>query len=629
MSMLHINFWQTSCRVVFLFVFSLTATYAQLVPTYIVNIPMRDGKALAADVYVPNNCTNCPTILIQTPYNKNAFRNGLPLGYGQNLQNSPYSWVVVDWRGFFASVPAAAAQANRGQDGYDVIDWIVAQPWSSGKVGTWGPSALGGIQYQTAREKHPNHTCAVPLVAHPQQSYDSYFYGGVLEKSRLQSLDILGFGISSVILANTYYSPTWQFAENSTWYPQDIQIPTLQIGGWYDHNIDKMVDWYAATRNQAAANVRNKQWLLVGPWVHGGTGPAFIGSPNQGELVYVNAAFRSDVMARNFFEFYLLGVANNWETTPGITYYELGKNGWNTSTASSIEIAHTDELFLNPNQGLSTQKGSGASMFTCDPKNPSPTIGGQTLSPGLNQGPYDQSSLESRSDVLHFSTAALPADIAVSGRVRLQLFVQANQPDVDIAVRLVDQYPDGRNMLINDGIRRLRFRNGYTKADETFMSPGQVYPVEVELPFVDYTWKTGHALKVYISGNSATRWDVNLQNGGTMYIAGDTNTAQIQIHHSLQYPSKIVLPGNNILLDAGDISTADQLQVYPNPASHTVTISSPEPVKSYTLTDFSGRLIARADLRSEQIDISSLPDGIYFMQFYGAGFFAIKKLIKN
>ncbi|MBK6932973.1 MAG: CocE/NonD family hydrolase [Saprospirales bacterium] len=128
------------------------ALHAQLTPTYTVNIPARDGKTLAADVYVPSGCMSCPTILIQTPYNKNLFRLGLPLGTQQNLHASPYNWVVVDWRGFYGSAAAAVAQPNRGLDGYDVIDWIADQPWSNKKVGTWGPSALGGIQYQTAKE---------------------------------------------------------------------------------------------------------------------------------------------------------------------------------------------------------------------------------------------------------------------------------------------------------------------------------------------------------------------------------------------------------------------------------------------------------------------------------------------
>ena len=139
-------------RVLLFFIFLGFKVFSQMTPTYIVNIPMRDGKNLSADVFVPNGASTFSTILIQTPYNKNNFRNGLPLGYLQNLNSSPYAWVVVDWRGFYGSSSALVSQPNRGQDGYDVIDWIVAQTWSNGKVGSWGPSALGGVQYNTMKE---------------------------------------------------------------------------------------------------------------------------------------------------------------------------------------------------------------------------------------------------------------------------------------------------------------------------------------------------------------------------------------------------------------------------------------------------------------------------------------------
>src|SRR5690606_18844251 len=99
-------------------------------------------------------------------------------------------------------------------------------------------------------------------------------------------------------------------------------IPTLQIGGWYDHNIDKMLDWYEATRNSSAMAVRDQQWLLVGPWVHGGTGAATVGSSIQGELSYPNAAGVANSMARDFFDYYLLDATNNWDNTDFITYYE-------------------------------------------------------------------------------------------------------------------------------------------------------------------------------------------------------------------------------------------------------------------------------------------------------------------
>ncbi len=97
-------------------------------------------------------------------------------------------------------------------------------------------------------------------------------------------------------------------------------------------------------------------------------------------------------------------------------------------------------------------------------------MGGPTFSQSLDQGPYDQISLEARQDLITFSTGDLFSHIAVSGRVKLNLHVECNQPDADIAVRHVDVYPYVRNILINDGIKRMRFRNGLRLAVEAFMT---------------------------------------------------------------------------------------------------------------------------------------------------------------
>lgn len=598
-----------------IFVISAFHFYAQMTPTQQVSIPMRDGKSLAADIYIPAGCTSCPSILIQTPYNKNLFRNGLPLGILQNLNSSNYSWVVVDWRGFYGSSAAAVSQPDRGQDGYDVIEWISAQNWSNQKIGTWGPSALGVIQYQTMKEQHPNHICAVPIVADPQTYYGGYFYGGVLEKSRLAQLDALGYGLSTTVLANPYYSNLWQFTEQNSWYPSSIQIPTLQIGGWYDHNIENMIKWYTATRTSAEQSVRNKQWLLVGPWVHGGTGSAYVGSGTQGELSYPNAAFRSDQMALEFFDYHLRNANTTWPSTPMITYYETGKDTWNSSSASSIANTNSTELNLNSNGVLSLENGLGSTNFTVDPRNPSPTIGGPTLSSSLSQGPYDQSSLDNRNDLQTFETGVLANDFSISGKVKLTVYVESTQADGDIVLRLVDLYPDGRNMLITDGIKRMRFRNGYRQTDESFLSAGQVVPVEVDLPFTNYTWKSGHKIKIYVSGNSALRWDVNLQNGGTMYVAGDTNTALITVHHNAQYPSKINLPGANLSLGVSEL-TKNSLHIFPNPASSKIYFQTDGNFipKSFILINLLGQEIIAKRVESNFIDLSPINAGIYLLK---------------
>jgi predicted acyl esterase len=587
-------------------------TFGQLTPTFDeISIPMRDGEVLSADVYIPAGADSCEVILIQTPYDKNMFANALPMGIGQNLDGQPYAFVIVDWRGFYGSSGADLSNFERGEDGYDIIEWITQQPWHLNRVGTWGPSALGGVQYQTAREQHPNHTCAVPLVAHPQQHYQGYFYGGALEESRLQQLDALGYGLSPIILSNVYYSPLWQISEAETWYPSDIHIPTLQIGGWYDHNINKMMEWYTATRNSALPAVQNEQWLLVGPWVHGGTGIAFVGSPNQGELNYPNAAYINNDMALDFFDHYLLGATNGWDTTDLITYYGMGENVWLTSNSDRIDFTTSDNLFLNDGGILSiNNSGTSSTSFTSDPNNPSPTIGGHTLSVGLDQGPYDQSILDSRNDVTTFQSGILYADATISGNVTAHLRISSDQPDCDIVVRLVDVYPDNRSMLINDGIRRLRFRNGYTQNDEAFMTPGQVYSVDVTLPFTHYTWKAGHRIKVYISGNSNTRWNVNLQDGGTMYQPGTGNVANITVHHNQTDASYITLPGSNTSLGVSS-QEHTTLRVFPNPTSDYITIEGVE-YPNYRLIDASGALLLEGS--GNTLDVQSLSKGLYFIE---------------
>jgi uncharacterized protein len=602
------------------FVFSVLLyplSYAVVTPTLNdVWVIMSDGDSLEADVYIPLGVDSAEVILVQTPYNKNQFSLTLPFQINTNtlLNNQQFIWVIVDWRGFYGSNMADVSNVDRGQDAYDVCDWIVSQTWHKDRIGTWGPSALGGIQYQLIEKDHPNHTCAVPQVATGHQSYDAYFYGGVLEKARLDQLDALGYGLSPIILAQVYDSFVWDAAAASSWYADDIKIPTLAQGGWYDHNIDKMMTFYKDARNLADLSVQNEQWLLVGPWVHGGTGAAYMGSSIQGELTYPNAEFKTDSMALNFFEFYLLDSVNGWDATPMVTYYDIGNDVWQSSNSDDISFLTTDILYLNQNNQLISGMGVDSSSIISDPQNPSPTIGGATLSNNLNQGPYDQSSLDARTDLVTFTTGILSTNVSVTGRIQLDLYVSADQADCDISVRLVDKYPDGRNMLITDGIKRMRFRNNsYTQTDEVFMTNGVVYNVQVDLPFTNYTWIAGHELKIYIGGNHAIRFDVNEQDGGAMYQTVTGNTANISIHHNATYPSQIKLPGNNPSLNIADGARIN-FSLFPNPANNQLSIESDFLIQSYQIVDLSGKLIVHETYTNGSIDISNLEPALYILK---------------
>ena len=606
--------------------------YGQITPTYDdVLIPMSDLKELEADIYIPNACTSCEVILIQTPYNKDLFEwVGLPMGIGPNLDDQPFIWVVVDWRGFYGSAPAAVANPDRGQDGYDVCEWIKDQSWHGERIGTWGPSALGNIQYELIGKHHPNHTCAVPVVASPQFSYNNYFYGGVLEEARLEQLDALGYGLSPIVLANVYYSSMWQYAESMTYFPDQIEIPTLQIGGWYDHNIDENMKFYKDSRYQAAMDVQDEQWLLIGPWVHGGTGTASVGSATQGQLLYPNAELVNNDMAWDFFEYYLLDSVNGWNTTPKITYYELGANTWHTTNEADLAIASTEILYLNSANRLTTEYGNSSSTFLSDPNDPTPTIGGATLHPDLDQGPYDQTYLDGRNDIHTFETDPLPENISVSGRITLKLYISATQPDCDIAIRLVDQYPDGTNMLITDGIKRMRFRNGYTADAEEMMIPGEIYYVEVSLPFVNYTWLTDHKIKIYVSGNSATRWNLNAQDGGPMYTAVTPNSAEITVYHNENHKSKIALPGYNPVLGIEHNESSAHFELYPNPANENLIIKTDATFNNYAIADLSGRVILSGQLIQNTISVATLESGVYLLSLVDPeGNVTEKKFVKQ
>ncbi|MDX2360687.1 MAG: CocE/NonD family hydrolase [Crocinitomicaceae bacterium] len=612
----------------FNFMFLLFTSSAQLTPTFDdIMIPMRDGLSLEADIYIPSGVDSAEVILIQTPYNKDLLSWSLPMGVQQNLDGQPFIWVIVDWRGFYGSFGALIPQPNRGEDGYDVCEWIKDQIWFKDRIGTWGPSALGGVQYYLAREQHPNHTCAVPMVATAHQSYDSYFTNGVLEKARLEQLDALGYGLSPIVLANPYDNITWQFAASTTWFPSDIHIPTLQIGGWYDHNIDLMMDFYEDARNTADITVQDEQWLLVGPWVHGGTGAANVGTSIQGELTYPNAEFVSDTMAWDFLNYYLLDAPNNWQNTDKITYYEPGIDAWNSSNAASIESLTNDVLYFNDGGALSPSLGSGSTTLVSDSQNPSPTIGGATLHSTLDQGPYDQSSLEGRNDILVFSTATLGQEVTISGRVGLNLEIEADQEDCDVSIRLIDEYPDGRNMLITDGIARMRFRNGYEQTDEAFMVTGTVYNRQFDLPFTNYTWLAGHKIKVLVGGNSSYRWDVNLQNGGPMYTAGDTNIANISLHHSTTNTSSITLPGDNPHLGTNELSTI-AMNIYPNPVQDELIVDSKVVFTHVEVIDLSGRVLISMSKFEGTLNTQSLNSGVYLLRVSDGESWTEKRFVK-
>ncbi len=565
---------------VFFVTILLNNATSQILSPAIDSIPLRDGKKLAADVYLPDTTGGIqyPTILVQTPYNRIWYRLGLPM-IGLDLAGSPFAFVILDWRCFYGSAGACISSPDRGEDGFDAVEWIAAQPWSDGQVATWGPSALGRVQYMTAKENPPHLVCAVPMVAGPQYNYLEYFPGGAARDEYIDQLDALGYGMSPILYANPYYNLLWSISESTNFYPDSIRIPMLMIGGWYDHNTTVMLDFFEAARTSSDISVRDQHKLLMGPWVHGGHGSAYVGTDSAGQLSYPAAAGVSDSMAFRFLKYYLLNDPNGWDTLSPVINFQTGSDEWQYINEWPSAILPETNIYLRSDGTLNNTPSSANSdslTFQFDPRDPSPTVGGPTLRADMVQGPYDQAPVvESRNDILVFTTTELPGDVMVQGYPKVVLFVTSDCKDTDFAVRLTDVYPDGRSMLLVDGIRRARFRNGFSTADTASMQAGVVYEVEVELNPISHTFKSGHHIRIDVTSSNYPRFNANMNDGGPMYTDGDTTIANNTIHCSLTHPSRLILPTDPFMF-VSELSVQEQLISFPNPANQSVQIVLPE-----------------------------------------------------
>jgi len=290
------------------------------------------------------------------------------------------------------------------------------------------------------------------------------------------------------------------------------------IAGWYDHNIDAAVDQYDTCAKSSPLPLGTKHHFLIGPWAHGGNGTAFVGTANQGQLNYPNAAGFNDTLSLQFFDYHLRNINNGWDARKPVMFYQMGDEQWLEDTQWPVNYTTSTNYYLQHNGSLSkTQSISDSLTFSYNPSSPSPTVGGPTLRNDLQQGPYDQvPAVESRFDLITFETAVSSQDLKIKGRIEANFFISSDKPDTDVAVRITDVYPDGRSMLIMDGIQRMRFRNGYRTSDTAFMQPGQVYPVNIKLSNSAITIKAGHKLRIIVTGSNYPRFNRNMNNGGAV-----------------------------------------------------------------------------------------------------------------
>ncbi len=506
-----------------------------------VAIPVRDGKSLAADVLLPAKPGRYPAIVVQTPYDRAATRVALISADAAGAwDREHYAYVVVDWRGFFGSRAAGRARpGQRGEDGFDVVEWTAAQAWCDGKVGTWGPSALGRVQFDTAKERPPHLVCAVPVVAPMGQRYDDWYEGGVYREAHAEKLDVLGFGIGSTVFDRPLPDlPAWRLAAAAE-RPEEFDVPMFFITGWYDHATAHELDSFRAITARGGAKARDGTRLLVGPWNHMG-----IDLAEQGDLAFPAAAGEAALETRLFFDFHLRGMTTNgWAERPRVRTWRCNETGWFPTAAWPSTPFARGELFLHANGTIDARTPAAdepVRAYVDDPASPVPTVGGANLpAPGLTFGPRDQTSLLDRDDVLVYTTGPLAEPLRLDGVAALTVWLRTDRPDVDLHVRLCEVLADGRTMLVADGAQRAQLRRSPRREP---LAPGEAVEVTVTLPPLAFTFPKDGRLRLVLAGSNWPRFERNPHTGELHFDPAKSVPAKVEILHDAAHPARLVMP---------------------------------------------------------------------------------------
>ncbi|NOY61301.1 MAG: CocE/NonD family hydrolase [Calditrichaeota bacterium] len=525
--------------------FSYSIIFAgQLQETYMV--PMRDGVKLATDVYRPDDDAAHPVVLYRTPYNKTSDK--LSDSTIKLLKAMGYAYVTQDLRGRYASEGTDSVFVTDGwgalQDGYDTIEWLTQQNWCNGKIGELGASASGITTYRAVGALHPNLVCAVAIVA-PTDFYNQVVYPGGEFRKSLPENWTAGQGsqyMISYFLQFPYYTSIWE-KMNLLTRTDKIKIPILHIGGWYDCFSEGPVTAFASLHSRPGVA---PQKLLMGPWTH-----TKIGSGSQvGQLQYPDASYDVENYVLPWLDHWLRGTQNGVIDKPDVVYYlmgdpdkenEIGCQWIHSDTWPPPEIVE-QTLYLTPSDRLADTKPTEDSdlSFRFDPQHPVPTVGGNNLT--IDAGPYDQREVNTRDDVLGFESKVLVHPLRVEGNVRSTLYISSNRPDTDFTLKLIDVYPDGREMLVTDGIKRARFRRGVLPEDVTLLTPGATDSLEIELPPTAIVFNSGHKIKVCISSGNYPRYEVNPNTANAPNDRSNPQVATNTVYIGGNFASRIDLP---------------------------------------------------------------------------------------
>jgi uncharacterized protein len=565
------------------------------------NVPctMRDGTVLYSNIYRPNKEGKYPVLLTRLPYNKDLPMFSHRYLDTNRLVENGYIVIVQDVRGRFASEGEFYPFLYESEDGYDTVEWAAQLPYSTGEVGMFGLSYYGFTQLLAAAERPPHLKAIVPAMTLSDWWSDSVerdgkFLVGSSETWALESIapdqikrkykDPKQYATMMTKLVEHYnkIEDWYLYKPIEKWPPlkelgvadffddyvndrlnkehkerisirnkyENINIPAYHIAGWYDNFLQSTVRNYTELAKKENSSL---QKLIIGPWGHGvfhsTLGERSFGMDASGDWIDQEEDL-TDLHIR-WFDALLKGKTSSLMEEAPIKLFVMGINKWRDEYEWPLARTTYTPFYLHSGGSANTRFGDGRlsvrepekevnDTFMYNPENPVPSTGGSNLYAGVNtMGPRDQREIETREDVLVYTSEPLTEPLEVTGAIKVKLWAKTDAVDTDFTAKLIDVMPDGKAYNLTDGIVRAAYRNG-DKQEETVKD--EIIEYEIDLWATSNVFLPGHCIRVEISSSNFPRFDMNLNTGKTMINSVVERKASQTIYHQEEYPSHILLP---------------------------------------------------------------------------------------
>ncbi len=512
-------------------------------------IPMRDGKRLSAYVFFPAGEGKWSAIFEQRYADISSAGSRKAAA---KFAEGGFVIALVNYRGTHES--EGVYHGYRGlqwgplRDGYDVCEWLAAQPWCTGKIGTYGGSQAGYAQNYLAVTQPP-HLVAQYMTDTGLSLYqEGYRIGGATKPQRF----IKGGAVARDLKDNEDMLREWDQHPDydDYWKDEDASLhfdkmnsPCFTIGSWFDFMCQGSVASFIGRNQHGGANSRGQQQLIIGPWLHGG----YPKSNKIGELVFPeNAMFDVYPHMTKWFNHYLKGVDNGVEKDTPVKYYVMGATGEEGAPGNVWReakdfppAAKAADWFLQSDGKLAAAKPSAAKASTAYASNPAQPM---SLPHVGFPGAKNARGFEEQAEVRTWTSEVLTKPLEVTGRIKAEVFVSSTAKDTDFFLRVTDVYPDGRSILLVDYPLRARYREGFDH--QKLLVPDQIAKLSWDIGWTSIIFNKGHRIRITIASTGAPYYEPNPQTGAPIshFITEPGVSAINTIWHDATHASRVILP---------------------------------------------------------------------------------------